>query len=198
VAAKGERDAWWIQLRASMLKSAGQLGGSVLRVLSYALAALVALAVIGLAGNGSGIARPWNRPALAGFALPELDGREWTASRQMGDVLVLNFWATWCPPCRAETPDLVKMANEYAPRGVSFAGVCLDGDNESAVRAFVQQQKIPYPILLSRGKTRFPVNVGTIPVTLLVDRQGRIAETFVGMISERALRGDLDRLLEEK
>jgi hypothetical protein len=89
------------------------------------------------------------------------------------------------------------MANKYSGKSVTFAGICLDDGDFAAIRSFSERFKVPYPILLLQPGVHLPVDVCTIPVTLLVDRHGRVAETFVGMVSTRAMKSDLDQLLRE-
>jgi thiol-disulfide isomerase/thioredoxin len=132
-------------------------------------------------------------------------GLTWSLSEQAGKVVVLNYFATWCGPCVAESPELVRLATEYAPRGVEFAGISLDRDSdlpagitsEEAVRAFVRREHIPYPVLIPPNesvlwKIGFPV-----PQTFIYDRHGRKAKMFIGQIDETALRHWLDELLRE-
>jgi thiol-disulfide isomerase/thioredoxin len=131
------------------------------------------------------------------LSLKRLDGAgAWSVADQRGKVVLLNFWATWCPPCRMETPDLVALHREYASRGVVVAGVSLDDDPAAVVPAFVQKYGVSYPILLPDGDLGGQ-DVSGLPTTLLIDRQGRVARRYVGMISDSAVKGDIERLLSE-
>ena len=87
------------------------------------------------------------REPVKQFAMTDLNGQTWNLDDHRGKVVVLNFWATWCPPCQRETPDLVDVANRYKNKGVEFAGVALDEGSGDAVQQFVDQYKIPYAIL---------------------------------------------------
>jgi cytochrome c biogenesis protein CcmG, thiol:disulfide interchange protein DsbE len=130
------------------------------------------------------------------FTLPAIDGPEWSSREHRGQVVLLNFWATWCPPCRAETPSLVKVHNELNGRGFSVVGVSLDDDPAAVVPAFVREYRVSYPVLKPEG---FPLagRIETLPTSLLIDRHGRIARTYTGMISESILRRDVEALLSE-
>ncbi len=137
------------------------------------------------------------RGASNDFTLTQLDGRPWTLSAQRGKVVLVNFWATWCPPCRMETPELVALKTAYASRPFEVVGISMDEDKDT-VPGFVKRYNINYPILLPNGPVSFGGDVSALPTSFLVDQQGRIAREYVGMISERAVRGDIDRLLAER
>ncbi|MBS1876230.1 MAG: TlpA family protein disulfide reductase [Acidobacteria bacterium] len=137
-----------------------------------------------------------DRRSIDAFALPAMDGSEWSLGAHQGQVVLLNFWATWCPPCRAETPALVNVHNELSGRGFSVVGVSMDDDPASAVPGFVEKYKISYPILKPEG---FPLanHIDTLPTSLLLDKHGRVARTYTGMIPETVLRRDVEALLSE-
>jgi cytochrome c biogenesis protein CcmG, thiol:disulfide interchange protein DsbE len=136
------------------------------------------------------------RRAAPEISLPDLNGRVWNLSDHSGRVVLINYWATWCPPCRAETPALVKLANELSPRGLEVVGMSLD-ETKDVIPPFVAAYKIPYPILSPPEGSRLTAQVHSIPTTLLIDKQGRIAKLFEGAASEADLRDDVERLLAE-
>jgi cytochrome c biogenesis protein CcmG/thiol:disulfide interchange protein DsbE len=119
-----------------------------------------------------------------------------------GKVIILDFWATWCPPCRAEIPDFVELQEEYQDDGLEIVGVSLDPMTPArggtpAVHSFVKQQKINYTILLAEDDDAiagYDVTRG-IPTTYVIDREGRIVKTYVGMQSKRQFEQDIKRLL---
>ena len=165
-------------------------------------AALVLIGVLFLAfapdsiWGGGGVLPEAKRKAAGDFTLRTLDGESWSLAERRGKVVLVNYWATWCPPCRTETPGLVRLANEYKSRGLEVAGISLDEDR-SLVPQFVSEYKISYPIL-------FPANsdlaqmIEAIPMTLLYDRQGRMAKRYVGAVSESTFKTDVERLLAEQ
>lgn len=119
-------------------------------------------------------------------ALSDLDGK----------VVVINVWGSWCAPCRAETPDLVRAAEETASQGVAFLGINTR-DNPAAARAFVRSFKVPYPSvedaegqLLLNFRGTIPTSV--VPTTVVIDRQGKVAARVIGPVSYSTLRGILD------
>lgn len=140
---------------------------------------------------------PVQRKPMADFTLPMLTGRQWTLSQHRGHVVLLNFWATWCPPCQEETPSLVKIAHDYQMRGLDVAGVSMDTGGTGNVRSFVSSYQVPYPILLPKPFSPMTNAIQLFPTTVLIDRQGRVANAFEGALSEATLRPQLDRLLSE-
>ncbi len=137
------------------------------------------------------------RGAPKDFALPSLDGRTWSLDAHRGQVVLVNFWATWCPPCRMETPSLVALKTEYKSRPFEIVGINMD-DDQGKVAPFVKEYGINYPVLLPSGPLTFAGDVSALPTTILLDRQGRVARQYVGMISERAVRADIEQLLAER
>ena len=144
-----------------------------------------------------GVSSVENRKAAANFTLENLDGAKWNFADQRGKVVVVNYWATWCPPCRVETPGLVSFADEYKSRGVEMVGVTVDEDL-SLVPPFVESYEIKYPIL----KAGFDPNAGAggmaLPTTFLYDKNGKLAKKYTGIVLESTLKSDVELLLNEK
>jgi thiol-disulfide isomerase/thioredoxin len=140
-------------------------------------------------------------PDLSGKTI---DGKQLDVADYKGKVVVLNIWGSWCPPCRAETPNLVKVAKETAGQGVQFVGINTRDPSTSLATAFEKQQGIPYPSLYDRtGKLmlRFKkgtLNPQTIPSTIIIDRDGKIAARTLQALSEDKLHEMLDPVLAEK
>jgi thiol-disulfide isomerase/thioredoxin len=111
--------------------------------------------------------------------------------------VLVNFWATWCPPCRVETPDLVDLHREYAHRGFTVAGVTMDEDPHDAVPPFVKKYGIQYPILTPTDQLPLLDRVEALPTSILIDRSGRVARTYTGLVTEIGLRDDIESLLAE-
>ena len=143
-------------------------------------------------------ARP-TAPALVGTTL---DGSEYALADDRGSVVVLNVWASWCAPCRAEAPTLASLATELAPKGVRFVGLDTR-DSDAAARAFVEKQGIPYPNVIDRDG-RLQLLFGdslppqAIPSTIVIDAQGRVAGRILGKASASDLRGMIEPLLAEQ
>lgn len=198
-------------------------GLRVMRRLGWTLAGLALVAVVAWrlgswspAADGSDVGGPVGgqaTPALntasgldlypAGQRVPApnlqgttLDGKPWALADQAGTIVVINVWGSWCGPCRAEAPDLVRLANQNADRGVRFVGVNTR-DNPAAAQAFVRSFAVPYPsirddngqvLLAYRGL--IPTSV--VPTTVVVDRDGKVAARVLGRVTYRTLQGILD------
>lgn len=173
---------------------------SVRNLTFVAIAAVLALAAAGLAGPGSAGASaiaPEDRPAAPTFSVTTLDGAPWTLEQQRGRVVLLNFFATWCPPCRAEMPDLVSIAADYRAKGVATLGLSLDEGGTAVVKPFLARYKVDFPVALAQPGSAITAGITGIPVTMILDRSGRVARHYVGMISADQVRQDLDALLAE-
>jgi thiol-disulfide isomerase/thioredoxin len=120
------------------------------------------------------------------YSAPMLDGKIFDVEKERGNVVLLNLWATWCGPCRAEMPELVKLHAKYVAKGFKVVGVSLDDTSaESAVRDYVKAQKIDYPIALDPdGKLANLFQASVIPTTVLIDRKGKIVLRQIGQIPE--------------
>lgn len=148
-----------------------------------------------LASRLGGLREVKDRHALS-LDLPTLQGGKWSLAQAKGDVVLVNVWATWCPPCRAETPGLVNIAKRYAAKGVQVVGVALDSDPHQ-VPEFVSRYGIPYPILFPAGDSPLASSVESLPTSFLIDRAGRVARMYLGAVDERTLVRDIERLLSE-
>ena len=129
------------------------------------------------------------------FVMPDLDGKTWKLSDHRGSVVLLNFWATWCEPCRRETPGLVRIAQEYRDRGLVVAGVAMDDEGADAARAFAKEFAIPYPILIPPHDSPLFSAIQALPVTMLFDRGGRVVRRYEGAVSESQWTRDIGNLL---
>ncbi len=147
----------------------------------------------------AGVTAASERRPMADAALAEMGGGTWRLGEQRGEVVLMNFWATWCGPCREETPMLERLARELGPRGFSVVGVSLDsGDREAKVREFREQYGVTYALVFPDAMSEMSAGMEGIPTTILVDRQGRVAKTYVGEVGERVLRADVGVLLGER
>lgn len=131
-----------------------------------------------------------------------LEGGRYSSADHLGGVQVVNVWASWCAPCRAEAPDLVAVAGEYADRDVQFVGLNTR-DSDTAARAFVERFGIEYPNVIDRDGViqlgfRDTLPPQAIPSTVVLDRKGRVAARILGIVSPASLRGVLDELLAER
>ncbi|MBI2213164.1 MAG: TlpA family protein disulfide reductase [Acidobacteria bacterium] len=122
---------------------------------------------------------------LAAYSAPRLDGTPYVVGEQKGKALLLNVWATWCAPCRYEIPELKAMQAELGPKGLEVVGISVDEkpDNERAVREFVAEKSIEYPIVLDpEGKILLLLESSTVPTTVLLDKSGTVVWYSVGIV----------------
>jgi len=144
-----------------------------------------------------GVSPIHERKNTANFTLAKIGGGEWNFVEQKGKVVVVNYWATWCPPCRVETPGLVNLADEYKSRGVEVVGVTMD-ENLNDVPPFVEKYQIKYPILTPGNDPHLsPVGI-SLPTTFLYDKSGRLAKKYTGIVLESTFKSDVEALLKEQ
>lgn len=119
-------------------------------------------------------------PPVAVFR--DMDGRAVRLREFRGRVVLLNFWATWCPPCRAEIPELVRLQREYAS-SLRVVGVTHPPERRSSVRRVARELKVNYPLVIGTRRTARAFGVGeTLPATVVIDREGRVREVIVGIL----------------
>lgn len=132
------------------------------------------------------------------FTLIDLEGKKRSLQEWHGKVIVLNFWATWCPPCREEIPLLIDLQKRHAAENLQVIGVAID--NKSAVLAYRQSVGMNYPTLLGDDNTMqlitdYGNRSGSLPYTVIIDRQGAIAVRKLGIFTRGELESVLDPLL---
>ena len=119
-------------------------------------------------------------PALE---LKDLRGRTLRLSDYKGKVVLINFWATWCPPCRAEMPDLIKMQREYRSKGLQVIGITYPPEEIKEVRQFIRKLRVNYPIALGTKETKTLFDeTETLPLTVVIDREGNVRERIEGIL----------------
>ena len=117
------------------------------------------------------------------FELRDVNGRTVRLSDYQGKVILINFWATWCPPCRAEMPDLVRLQREHRQKGLQIIGITYPPERKDRVRRFARSLKVNYPIILGTRqlKARFSSDE-TLPLTIVIDRDGKVSNILVGIL----------------
>lgn len=135
------------------------------------------------------------------FILPAMDGPPVRLSDQRGKVVLLNFWATWCPPCRAEMSSIEKLYQAYRERGLVILAISNDVSGRTVVEPFVRERGLTFPILLNPdGDVFIQYGVRGLPTSYVLDRSGRIVSGEIGARdwSGDAAREAVERLLAEK
>jgi peroxiredoxin len=131
-------------------------------------------------------------PQAPDFTVTDINGKTVSLSDYRGKVLFLNFWATWCPPCRAEIPDFVDVYTQEKAKGLEIVGISLDTKGKDVVAGFVQKYKVNYPIVLETRKATEQLlsdfEPGEyIPTTIVIDKMGRIRGKKVGQMEKAEL-----------
>jgi len=163
--------------------------------------AAIALAAGLWFGQSDGLVdkKPVGQPAtpLLGITLPDPDGKDQAIAQWKGKVLVVNFWATWCAPCREEMPMFMRVQAEQGAKGVQFVGIAVD--NVEKVRDYAADLKLNYPTLIGGfGAMELSKTLGNsimaLPFTVIVDRSGKVAHTQLGPLKEDQLLSILRQL----
>ena len=131
----------------------------------------------GVAGNVQGQAAP-------DFQLQTLDGKNMKLSDFRGKAILLNFWATWCGPCKIEMPWFVELQKQYGPEGLQIVGVAMDDSSTEDITKFVKEMGVNYPILLGKESVGQSYGgVGVLPTTFFIDRDGKLVAREFGLQS---------------
>jgi thiol-disulfide isomerase/thioredoxin len=139
--------------------------------------------------------RFFRNPAAAPvFTAVDLDGRQLSSGAFRGKVIIINFWATWCPPCRAEIPDLIALQEKYRDR-LQIIGVSEDEAPVEVVKRFAADHKINYPVVMTSPEIErlFP-GIGALPTSYIVDRNARVVQKHVGMLTARTTEYEMRHL----
>jgi thiol-disulfide isomerase/thioredoxin len=166
-----------------------------------AIAAVAALLVLTAAQKHSHAAKETavtSAQPMAGPAwkLKGVDGKPVKSSDFAGKVVILDFWATWCGPCRMEIPGFIELQKQYADKGLVVIGVSLDQDGASVVKSFVEKTGINYPVVLGDEKIVSAFGgVEGIPTTFVIDRGGKIIRKHVGYTAKAEFEAEIKPLL---
>lgn len=132
------------------------------------------------------------------FDLKVLDGKGKTMklSDQRGKAVLVNFWATWCGPCKIEMPWLIDLQNKYGPDGFVILGVAMDDSGEKTISDFAKEMKVNYPVLIGTESVgQLYGGVEGLPMSFFVDRSGKIVDRQFGLVSESTLVEDIKKSL---
>jgi cytochrome c biogenesis protein CcmG/thiol:disulfide interchange protein DsbE len=138
------------------------------------------------------------RRAAPNMVLERMDGGDWRLREHRGQVVLINLWASWCGPCREETPGLARLYREMGPQGLEVVGLSLDVGGRDKVRSFARQFEVPYPIAFPEQMSQLTEAVEGVPTSILVDREGRVAKTYMGAVRQGVFAADIGELLAEK
>lgn len=132
------------------------------------------------------------------FTLTDAKGQAVTLSAYKGRVVLLDFWATWCGGCKTEIPWYMEFDKKYRSRGLAVIGVAMDDEGRKAVDPFVKQKGIDYMIVIGNDAVAKQYKLTAMPLTLLIDRNGRIAVSHAGVVNRIEFENSIQRLLGEQ
>jgi thiol-disulfide isomerase/thioredoxin len=145
------------------------------------LLSVIAIALIVSACSSSESSSSAKLNQAPGFALEGLDGKTVDFKEYQGKLVLVDFWATWCPPCRRSIPHLAELHKKYSNRGFAVVGISLDQTGRESVASFARANAIPYTVLMGSQDVAESWNIGGgIPVAILVNREGAVVEKIVG------------------
>jgi|KBSSwiStaDraftv2_1062776.scaffolds.fasta_scaffold827071_2 peroxiredoxin len=145
------------------------------------------------------------RKAAPEFALKDANGTTVRVADYKGKVVVLNFWATWCGPCKVEIPWFIDFEKTYKDRDFAVVGISLDEEGWPVVKPYLEQKKINYRVLIGNDQLsqlygvvdpRLNGGVDQLPTTMILDRKGRIASVHIGLVPKRDYVAEIEKLLE--
>ena len=149
------------------------------------------------AGPSAVLQRPNERKPAAAFVLENASGKAVQLHDYRGKIVLLDFWATWCHGCQEEIPWFAEFQRRYAGRDFAVVGVSLDDGGWKAVTPFVKSTSIPYEILLGNEKTAKDYGILSMPDTFLIDREGRIAAGYAGVVDKDNVEKNIQSLLKQ-
>jgi peroxiredoxin len=169
--------------------------------------AVVAAAVALLLFTGVRMARPKagvakinnvgkNGAEAPDFELTSLDGKQVRLSDYRGKAVLLNFWATWCAPCKIEMPWFVDLQKQYASQGLQVIGVAMDDSGQETIARFAKEMNVNYPLLIGKESVGDAYGgVEFLPTTFFVDRQGKVVDRVFGLVSHSDIEDDVKKAL---
>jgi cytochrome c biogenesis protein CcmG/thiol:disulfide interchange protein DsbE len=146
------------------------------------------------------------RKSAPGFTLLDAQGKSVSLEGYRGKVVLLDFWATWCGGCKVEIPWYIDFDRQYRDHGLAAVGASMDEDGWKSVRPFLARKKdpetggdiaMPYPVVIATPAMAKQYNITSMPVTFLIDRQGRIALSHIGVVDRRSFENEIQELLKE-
>lgn len=139
---------------------------------------------------------PSNRVPAPDFTLTDAEGKSIRLSDKKGKVVLVNFWATWCGGCQVEIPWFRELYATHKDAGLDAIGISMDDDGWSSVRPYLKEKPIPYTIVIGADAIAKQFNVTAMPVTILIDRQGKIAATHAGVVAKSTYESEIKSLLK--
>jgi len=131
------------------------------------------------------------------FELKDVNGQVVKLAEQRGKVVLLNFWATWCGPCKMEIPWFIEFQQKYKDKGFTVIGVAEDDEGWEVVKPYLEKKQVNYPVVLFTTQLEQAYGgIEALPTTFLLDRQGRVMATHVGLVTKKEYSDEIEKLLE--
>ena len=206
-AARRHRRTWVLAAAGTAVACVPLMAFPVTRALAQRCVAACALEtaavrqlLLGSAQSAStAFVQPGARMPSPDFVLNDASGRPVQLSDYRGKVVLLNFWATWCTPCREEIPWFMDFQRANAGRGFAVLGVSMDQDGWKSVQPYVDRLHINYPVMIGNDEVaRLFGGLDSIPLTVIIDRSGRIAAVHAGLCKRSEYESDLNSVLSER
>jgi len=137
------------------------------------------------------------KPAID-FSAPGRDGKPVKVSSLKGKVVLLDFWATWCTGCKVEIPWFIEFDKAYRAKGLAAVGVAMDDEGWKKVEPYLKEHPISYTVVAGNLDAGNPYGISALPVTVLIDRAGRVAARHVGVVDKKQFEAELQQLLAER
>jgi peroxiredoxin len=138
------------------------------------------------------------RKQAPNFELKDADGKTVKLSDYKGKVVLLNFWATWCGPCKIEIPWFIDFETRYKDRGFAVVGVAMDDEGWEVVRPYITNKKVNYRMLMGTEMVaQLYGGIESLPTSFVLDRDGKIASVHIGLVSKSEYQSDIEKLLEQ-
>ena len=166
--------------------------------ISQVFTLLLSIAFLSSFLSAADIAERASRKAASQFAKNDSKGAPIRLSDFKGKVVLLNFWATWCHGCQTEIPWFIDFQNQFKREGLAVVGASMDDDGWKSVTPFVAERKVNYAIIIGDEALGKLYDLGNMPRTVLIDREGRIAATYDGVVDRAKCEADIRALLREK
>jgi peroxiredoxin len=170
-----------------------------LRNIAAAFAICAALTITGCSRSTvkAAVKEEKDRKVAPNFTLKDADGKPVKLSDYRGKVVLLNFWATWCGPCKTEIPWFMEFEQQYKDKNFAVLGISLDDDGWESVKPFIAEKKMNYRVVIGTEQVaQLYGEVDSLPTTFIIDREGRVAAVHIGLVSKSDYTHDILNLLE--
>jgi peroxiredoxin len=170
--------------------------GSIRRWTLFAIALVILASCTSPIPDDVRVKSEKERQATPDFALKDVNGATVKLSDYKGKVVLLNFWATWCGPCKIEIPWFMDFQKTYKDREFAVVGVSMDEDGWDAVKPYIEQHKMNYRVVVGNDQvSQLFGSIDSLPTTLVIDREGRIASMHIGLVAKKTYEQEIEQLL---